>query len=377
MTELDCLLILNAVSGFTNARIQRIVGVLGSAEKFFSLSDQNRTEFCLKNNIPREALQKFKHFPKDKFLKCEYNLVHSRGAEIMNFWNDDFPSLLMEIPDCPVLLYVLGYRKALTSPSIAMVGPRRASIYGLMMAEKFAGELAAVGVTIVSGMARGIDTAAHRAALKVMGTTVAVLGCGLSKVFPPENSSLMKEISESGAVLSEFPMQTEAIPFNFPRRNRIVSGLSLGVVVVEASFKSGALITSDCALEQGREVFAIPGKIDQPNAQGANRLIKDGAKMISCTEDILEELKLPLRDYIREETADSKGLASKSSAQSVRPSISKSENLVYEALSSKPRQLDELFQTLHQPIHELSSILMRLELKGLARQLPGKLFVRI
>ena len=371
MTESNALLVLNAVSGLGNARIKKIIDHLGSAADFFRLKDNEFQRFCNQQIIPPQVIKNIQHFPKDNYLKKEYNLVQFHQVQLLTYNDADFPQLLKEIPDSPLLLYVKGNIRALNTPSMAMVGSRRASVYGLSMAEKFAGGLAQAGVTIVSGLARGIDSACHRAALKVKGTTVAVLGCGLCHIFPEENKILAEEICSSGAMISEFSMETFPLPYHFPKRNRIVSGLSLGVIVVEASAKSGALITSDFALEQGREVFAIPGKIDQPNAQGVNQLIKEGAKLAACVEDILEELKLPFTAYIREEA--SKGIKIKKPA----PNLSEDEKPVYQQLSDEPQHVDELAEQSQIPVPKLMSVLLKLELNGVIKQLPGKLFVRV
>lgn len=369
MTETDALLILNAASGVGNARIKKIIDRLGSAAVFFHLKDNGFKEFCREEIIPLQVIKNIQNFPKDNYLKKEYNFVQFHQIQLLTYKDVDFPRLLKEIPDAPFLLYVKGNIKALNTPSVAMVGSRRASIYGLSMAEKFAGELAETGVTIVSGLARGIDAACHRAALKAKGTTMAVLGCGLCHVFPEENKNLAEEITSEGALVSEFSMGTFPLPYHFPKRNRIVSGLSLGVVVVEASAKSGALITSDFALEQGREVFAIPGKVDQPNSQGVNRLIKDGAKLVSCVEDILEELKLPLSAYV------GAGLEPTPAKHTIN--LSQTEKPVYEQLSDEPQHIDDLVEQCRIPVSQLMAVLLNLELKGIIKQLPGKLFLRV
>ena len=373
MTESDALLVLNAVDGLGNARIKKIIDHLGSAADFFRLKDRELKQFYDDQIVSPKIIKNIQDFPKDNYLKKEYNLVQFHHVELLTYKDADFPKLLKEIPDSPLVLYVRGNAKALNTPSIAMVGSRRASAYGLSMAEKFSGELAQAGVTIVSGMARGIDSACHRAALKVKGTTIAVFGCGLCHVFPPENKELAQEISLSGALVSEFSMETFPMPYHFPKRNRIVSGLSLGVVVLEASAQSGALITSDFALEQGREVFAIPGKIDQPNAQGVNRLIKEGAKLATCVEDILEELKLPFTDYIGVGTGSKPVLTIKKPA----PNLSSEETPVYNQLSDEPQHVDELAEQSQVPVSKLMSVLLKLELNGVIKQLPGKLFVRV
>jgi len=234
---------------------------------------------------------------------------------------------------------------------------------------------------VVSGMARGIDTAAHKGALKPGGKTIAVLGCGLNQVYPPENKNLFETITQNGAVISEFPMKAEPLPCNFPRRNRIISGLSLGVIVVEAAERSGALITADFALEQGREVFAVPGKIDHPSSRGVHNLIKQGAKLVTCIEDILEDIKPHVTAHLEGNQSDAPG--------SQRPSVprndsrilkerlkklSDEEKLVFGHITDRPVHIDELAHCCG-PAVPVMSVLLQLELKHLVKQLPGKLFI--
>ena len=233
--------------------------------------------------------------------------------------------------------------------------------------ERFAFELAKKGFTVVSGMARGVDTHAHRGALKARGRTIAVIGSGFRHMYPSENEKLAGEIAQSGAVVSEFPMDTEPLPFNFPRRNRIISGLSMGVLVAEAARNSGALITADFALDQGREVFALPGKIDAANAFGANELIKQGAKLVSGVEDIVEELAVPLRAQMSKPAMP---------LPQTNITLDESENVLYNLLSCDALQLDEIVEKAHLSVPQASQILLGLQFKKAVRQLPGKHFVR-
>jgi DNA processing protein len=234
------------------------------------------------------------------------------------------------------------------------------------VAERFAADLAGRGFTIVSGMARGIDTYAHKGALKNGGRTIAVMGSGFHNIYPQENKGLAEEIAGCGAVISEFPMDTKPLKQNFPQRNRVISGLSLGVLVVEAARNSGALITADFALEQGREVFALPGKIDSNTSFGTNRLIKQGAKLVSDTEDILEEFNF---------------VAVKSTSPEIRQNnfpadLAQEESALYAALSDEPMALDDLIEKTNIDISRISSMLLKLQLKKIICQLPGKQFIR-
>ncbi|MEW5758600.1 MAG: DNA-processing protein DprA [Candidatus Omnitrophota bacterium] len=222
--------------------------------------------------------------------KKELELAAKHKIKIISISDAGYPEILKKIFDPPKALYVKGELREEDNLSIAIVGSRLASSYGLIQAEKFGFDLANLGITVVSGLARGIDTKAHLGALKANGRTIAVLGSGLLSVYPPENKGLVEKISQNGAVISEYPLDMGPRRENFPKRNRIVTGLSLGVVVVEAAKNSGALISARCALEQGREVFSLPGKLDSDNSFGTNELIKDGAKLTTSVNDILEEI---------------------------------------------------------------------------------------
>lgn len=272
-----------------------------------------------------------------------------------------YPKNLKNIYDPPDPLYVKGRIVPGDDIAVAIVGSRKASLYGLKTCEKLAYELAGMGVTIVSGLARGIDSAAHRGALKAGGRTIAVFGCGLDYIYPSENKKLAEEIEQNGALVSEFPAGAMPLPYNFPKRNRIISGLSLGVVVVEASKDSGALITADFALEQGREVFAVPGKIDASTSTGTHRLIKEGAKLVEGADDILEELNL------------------KSTVQSSpmpNAGIDEYEQKIYSILSDEPKYIDEITKEANLVSSEVCDILLRLQLKKLIKELPGKRYFK-
>lgn len=362
MTNLDALLILNAASGIGPNRARSLMGYFGCASKVLSASLE---DLLAAGDIPEHAALNILYFPKDKFLAHEYHLLRSRDVSVIAADDEDYPELLREIPSAPLVLYVLGKKESLKEPAVAIVGSRRASLYGLGVAKNFAVELGQAGLTIVSGLARGIDTAAHQGALKVNGITVAVLGCGLNHIYPPENERLAQAIMHNGAVISEFPMETPPASFNFPRRNRIISGLSKGVVVVEAALKSGALITSNFALEQGRDVYAIPGQIGNSGAQGTNQLIQEGAKLTTCVEDVLQDLapvlkgfrppKIEVKDEIPEDH-----------------SLSDEEQCMCSSLSDEAVHIDELADKTGLPVMQAALVLFRLELKKLVRQLPGQ-----
>lgn len=370
MTEIESLLILNAISGLGNIRIKKLLDHFGSAEKILSL---NSKELTGPGIVPRSAIEHIIQFDKDDYLKKECGLIKKYRVRLIAYRDEEYPQALKEIPDCPVLLYVKGALTQENKLAVAIVGSRRASFYGISMAEKIALGLCELGITIVSGMARGIDTAAHRGALRAKGATIAVLGNGLAQVYPPENKKLFDEIVQEGAVVSEFAMETPPSAYNFPRRNRIISGLSLGVVVVEASQKSGALITSRFALEQGREVFAVPGKIDNPNARGVHNLIQKGAKLIGSIEDIIEELQPQLEHYLKE---NKKSVKQAPSVAAEPRDLSDDETAIYKYVDDHAVHVDDLARHSGFSAPRALHILLRLEIKKLVRQLPGKLFVR-
>jgi DNA processing protein len=375
MTELDSLLVLNAIPGLGNNRVSLLLERFGSAQKVLGCSTE---ELCAQNILPPDMIRRLKEFPTHEFLKKEYALMTQTDVCVVTLQDDDYPKLLKEIPDAPVLIYVKGTLSRDMNHAVAIVGSRWATVYGLSVAEKFAVELAERGITIVSGLARGIDTAAHRGALKAKGKTMAVLGGGLSQVYPPENQPLMEEICHAGAVISEFPMQSLPLAYHFPQRNRIISGLSLGVVVVEASQRSGALITSHFALEQGREVFAVPGRLDHPNSLGVHHLIKQGAKLVQHIDDVIEELKPQMADYRNkmDQNRMEEILVSAPSQRISAARLSEFEKKLLAAMTDHPIHIDELACQCQSTVPETTPALLNLELKHFIQQLPGKLFVR-
>jgi len=284
------------------------------------------------------------------------------GVRVITFLAEEYPKLLLEIPDPPPYLYVKGELRG-SETAVAIVGSRRASTYGMHTTTRLASDLAGHGITVVSGMARGVDTAAHRGALSSGGRTIGVLGCGIDVIYPPENRRLFEEMASSGAIVSEFPLGTLPLAENFPRRNRIISGMSRGVLVVEAMEKSGSLITAQYALEQGREVFAIPGNINSGASRGTNRLIKDGAKLVEGVEDILEELPHRIGTAAAAGAAPAPDFA-----------LTPKEAAVYTLLAEAPRHIDDVIVKSGLTVGDVSAILLALELKGAVMQLPGKIF---
>ena len=284
---------------------------------------------------------------------------------VLFFYDNQYPEQLKNIFDPPPALYVRGALEHLAKTSVALVGSRTATTYGLTVAEKLARELAEADIAVVSGMARGVDTAAHRGAISSGGITIAVLGCGIDVVYPRENQQLMYSIIENGAVASEFPPGSSPEAWHFPVRNRIISGLSRAVVVVEAAERSGALITAHVALDQGREVMAVPGNITNKLSTGPNNLIKQGAVPVTCTADILEGLGMGLI-FTPENASDKKSL-----------SLSENENKIFNLIEYEPVSLEILVKKSGLPPGEVMTCLMFLEIKGCVKQLPGKLYYRI
>jgi DNA processing protein len=310
---------------------------------------------------------------------AELELAAKIGVWIVHLEDARYPPALRQIYDPPPVLYVKGTLDRADNLAIGIVGCRRCSLYGQEQSSRLAHLLAAAGFTIVSGMARGIDTAAHTGALAAQGRTLAVQGCGLSRVFPPENAKLFDLISASGACISELPLRAEPLAENFPPRNRIIAGLSLGTIVVEASLRSGALITAQAALESNREVMAVPGKVDSPVSQGPHRLIKEGAKLIETVEDVMEAL-----GYIGDQLKDHTALTAKETTQKVETPLFEAtkfnlkghEKTIYDALGKDPLHIDQLIADTSLPAGAVNASVVSLRLKGLIKQLPGNLFVK-
>ena len=284
------------------------------------------------------------------------------GLGIISLDDPEYPEWLRHIPSQPVLFYIKGSPAVLAEPGISIVGSRAASSYGLRMAETLAGQLAGQGITVISGLAQGIDSAAHRGALKAGGQTIGVLGCGLDLVYPPENRALFEAIPEQGALISEYPLGTRPDGFRFPARNRIISGLARGVVVVEATLKSGSLITAEFALEQGREVFAVPGRADSIKSAGCHHLLQQGAKLVVSATDIIGEF-------------NPEHPAGKTGGKPAPPGVaelSDQERSILAGLEIYPKSIDEVINTCGLPVEQVNELLLLLEMKGYCEVLPGR-----
>ena len=355
---------LKSVPGVGNLLGKRLIDRFKSAEHVFQASGE---ELLHVEGMTERLVAAIKKHKMPANVEAELALVAQKGYKIVTLTDSNYPRLLREIPDPPPFLYVYGQLEG-SSGKLAVVGSRNATQYGIATTKDLCENLASLDLTIVSGMARGIDSAAHEGALTAKGKTVAVLGSGLEQVYPPENLKLFHRIAQNGAVVSEFTLLTKPEAHNFPIRNRIISGMSLGTVVVEATKKSGSLITARLAAEQNREVFAVPGSIQSFKSTGTHTLIKQGAKLVEHAQDIIEELPLFLQDHGHPENTPTHHLNEKLTG------LNAEEARVYEALEPYPIHIDELVRKISVEPGKLSSILLILELKGLVQQSPGKFF---
>lgn len=340
-----------------NVTFLRLLAHFGTPERALSASAQELSQVKGVTAAAAASLLSHDFHP---LAQAECERVAQSGAVIVDILSERYPRLLMELTDAPPYLYTMGELNG-SETAVAIVGSRRATQYGICTATKLARDLAAQGVTVVSGMARGIDTAAHWGALKGGGRSIAVLGCGIDVIYPPENAALHRALAQSGAVVTEFPMGSSPLAENFPRRNRIISALSRGVVVVEAGEASGSLITARYALEQGREVFAVPGNVTCSGSRGVNGLIKEGAKLVERVEDILEELSI-------------EPLATGLLPQQPTFSLTPQEAELYTLICQGPLQMDDIIVQSALTAGEVSATLLGLELKGAIIRLPGNHF---
>jgi DNA processing protein len=345
------------IPGIGRVRFTQLENYFGNLENAWQAPPAELKQASLDSNSIR-AITSWR----DKIsLEAEMEKLDRYGIRVLTRHDANFPARLKEIYDCPPLLYIRGSLLAEDEWCLAVVGTRRASVYGRQVTEEIVADLARNKITIVSGLAKGIDSIAHRSALDAGGRSMAVFACGLDIVYPSENAELARNVMQHGALLSEYPLGTRPRADNFPRRNRILSGLSLGVLVVEAGEASGALITAHLALEQNREVFAIPGSILSPASRGTNRLIQEGAKLVCSYTDILEELNL---------TAVAHQLELKETLPA-----SETESLLLKHLSAEPTHIDEVCRNSALPAATVSSTLAMMELKGLIKQVGAMNYV--
>ncbi|MGC8719336.1 MAG: DNA-processing protein DprA [Thermodesulforhabdaceae bacterium] len=355
----------------------KLYRAFGGAEEILSTRETELMRRCsIRARTARAIVEK--RALKDPF--SEWDRLQACGVKFITWEDEEYPALLRHIPDPPLFLFAKGSYRPEHAAAVAIVGTRKASARGLMIAERLATDLARHGITVVSGLAIGIDSAAHRGALKAGGDTIAVMGSGLDVPYPRVNRDLIEQIAGSGVVFSEYPLGTPPEKWRFPLRNRIVSGLSAGVVVVEAGLKSGALITARLALEQGREVFAVPGPVGDERAAGANKLIKEGAKLVEDVRDIMEECASWFKDLstFRAGSLRPREIISASPEQSQKGlgSPRDEELKILQVLGSEPEHIDKICEKTGLACASVLSLLTMMELKGLVRQLPGKYFIK-
>jgi DNA processing protein len=365
-------LALRAVPGLGEAGVRRLIEAFGSPQAARAASAQ---ELVARGGIAGPVADAVKRGPDRETARQidrELTRLETLRLSVVTFLDPLYPARLRAIHDPPPVLYVSGRLAGADRHAVAVVGSRQPSAAGRIITERFGRELAAAGFTVVSGMARGIDAAAHRGALSASGRTIAVLGCGADQTYPPEHAALREAIEADGAVLSELPLGTPPHSGNFPKRNRIISGMSLGVVVTEAGIPSGSLITARLALEQGREVFAVPGAVGVETSRGPHSLIKQGAKLVETVEDIIEELLPQLDVPFREH------LVARAPAQSgAKPALSAEEAAIYALFPHDAIHIDDLIVRSGRRPGDMSGLLLSMELKGLIRQLPGHSYIRI
>lgn len=362
MTEREAYIALNMTDKIGPVRVRALIEALGSPQAVFGA---DRAQLVSVKGIGEDLAESILLQRDSLDPAAEEEKARALGARIVTPVDAEYPEPLSKIYDPPLALYIRGTLERTDRHAIGMVGTRHATHYGLSIADKLAYQLGKVGFTVVSGLARGIDTAAHRGALKAGGRTIAVIGSALDRLYPPENEKLAEEIVQHGAVISEYTLGREPDRTTFPYRNRVISGLSMGVVVVEAGATSGALHTVDQALEQGRTVFAVPGRVDNPTSKGPHRLIKNGARLVEDVDDILQEFEFLIPPETRKE-------ADKLDS---RPAVvlSDLEQRIVRALWEEPLDVDSLARKSGLKSHEVSSLLIGLEMKRIVRMLPGRL----
>ncbi len=357
---------LNLIEGIGPVRARQLLEHFGEPPAILSASASQLQRVA---GIGPETAAAIADWEKDIDLKGELERIEKFGCHIVIQSDENYPDLLKQIYDPPIVLYVKGDLTAKDKNAVAVVGSRMTTHYGVETARKLAFQLAYIGVTVVSGGARGIDSAAHQGALHSKGRTIAVLGTGINIVFPAENKELFERIAAQGAVVTQFPFNRKADKQSFPIRNRLVAGMTLGTVVVEANLTSGALITARMAADNGRQVFAVPGRIDSPRSKGCHELIKNGAKLCEGAEDILSEF-----EYLFP-TNNRPSVLKEGSAMPTF-TLSDNEQGVYDTLSEDESAIDEVIRRSGLPPSAVSVALLGLEMKRLIRQLPGKLFVK-
>jgi DNA processing protein len=366
MEPREAFVALNMIDHVGPVRVRQLLQHFGDAVSILKASKQQLLHV---HGIGEDTAEAISSWEKNVDLAAELKRCEEFHCHVVTQEDEEYPELLRQIYDPPIVLYVKGTLAKNDKNGVAIVGSRQTTHYGIEVARKLSYQLAYIGVTVVSGGARGIDTAAHQGALSGKGRTVCVLGTGINIVFPAENGELFERIAASGAVISQYPFNRQADKQSFAIRNRIVAGMTLGTVVVEANLTSGALITANFATEYGRQVFAVPGRIDSPRSKGCHDLIKKGAKLCEGAEDILSEFEYLFPASNKPPSAAETG---------VLPALTLSDNeqKVYDALDGEPRAMDEVIRKSGLPSSAVSVALLSLEMKRIVRQIPGKMFLR-
>jgi DNA processing protein len=365
MNATEACIALNMLPTVGPVRLRKLLEVFKEPQQVLTAK---RSELRKVDSIGNEVADQISNWESTIDLAAELKRVRDFGTTVITQESPSYPRSLREIHAPPIVLYIWGELQERDHHAIGIIGARRTTHYGMESAKRLAYQLAYAGLTVISGLARGIDTAAHQGALAAKGRTIAVIGAGLAKLYPPENAALAEKIrSGNGVIVSEFSMEIEPDRQTFPMRNRIIAGWSHGVLVVEAGLNSGALITAAQALEQGRSVYAVPGHINAPSAMGSNRLIQQGAKLVMDASDILDDLQILLPETKPSPEAAARPL----------PPLSDEERRVYEAINSAETSIDDIAAKSELPSAAVSSTLLQLELKRLVKQLPGKYFVKL
>ena len=358
---LEAWLALYLTPGLGSVWALRLVEYFGGPDEVFRAKQKDLDQIP---GLRKDVVAALGKGPDQCRVAGELERAEKTGAKIIFRDDTAYPANLREIHNPPLVLYVKGNPEIISLPGVGIVGSRAATVYGQRIATDLAARLSRNELTIISGLALGIDTAAHHGALAADGKTIAVLGCGLDVVYPFQNRKLAERIGQAGLLVTEYPFGTRPEAFRFPARNRIISGLSLGVVVVEAARRSGSLITAELALEQGREVFAVPGRIDSGKSEGAHRLLQDGAKLVHTVKDILDELRYPAGDHQNKNGTPSKA----------QPELSAEEKGLLAFMDIYPQTIDEIIRKSKLPAHKVNEILLMLELKGLVEVMAGRQF---
>ena len=366
MDSREAFVALNMVEHVGPVRVRQLLQHFGEGVSILKASKQ---QLLRVHGIGEDTAEAIASWEKNVDLASELKRCEEFGCHAVTQEDEEYPELLRQIYDPPIVLYVKGTLEAKDKNGVAMVGSRQTTHYGIEVARKLAYQLAYIGVTVVSGGARGIDTAAHQGALSGKGRTICVLGTGINIVFPPENGELFERIAASGAVVTQYPFNRKADKQSFAIRNRIVAGMTLGTVVVEANLTSGALITANFATEYGRQIFAVPGRIDSPRSKGCHDLIKKGAKLCEGAEDILSEFEYLFPASNRPPSVSETGILP-------TLELSETEQKVYDVLDGDPTPIDDVIRRSGLPSSTVSVALLSLEMKRAVRQIPGKLFLK-